>query len=123
VNDGAQRELVRELSRECDVLIENFTVGTMERLGLGPEDLHRLNPGLVYAGTSTPVVTVASTNAPPVTESRLTSTAEASAGDPHRPQTLGVAEPEALGGQARLAHPGLAAGPTGGSCRATAVRP
>ena len=42
-------ELFRELVRHADVVSENFSVGTMERLGLGYEDLRRVNPGLVYA--------------------------------------------------------------------------
>ena len=44
---GAQ--LFRELARHADVVSENFSVGTMERLGLGYEDLARVNPALVYA--------------------------------------------------------------------------
>jgi crotonobetainyl-CoA:carnitine CoA-transferase CaiB-like acyl-CoA transferase len=42
-------ELFRELVKHADVVTENWSVGTMERLGLGYEDLRRLNPGLVYA--------------------------------------------------------------------------
>lgn len=39
--------LFSEIVREADVLIENFRPGTLERWGLGPEVLHKLNPGLV----------------------------------------------------------------------------
>ncbi len=46
------RALVRDLAARVDVLIENFRPGTMERWGLGPEDLERLNPGLIYARVS-----------------------------------------------------------------------
>ncbi len=42
-------ELFRELVRHADVVSENFSVGTMERFGLGYEDLRRVNPGVVYA--------------------------------------------------------------------------
>ena len=42
-------ELFRELVRHADVVTENFSVGTMERLGLGYDDLRRVNPRLVYA--------------------------------------------------------------------------
>ncbi len=42
-------ELFRELVRHADVVTENFSVGTMERLGLGYEELRRVNPQLVYA--------------------------------------------------------------------------
>lgn len=41
-----------ELVDSCDVLVENFRVGTMERLGLGYEALSRRNPGLVYCSVS-----------------------------------------------------------------------
>lgn len=37
-----------ELIGDADVLIEGFRPGTMERLGLGPEEVHRRNPRLVY---------------------------------------------------------------------------
>jgi len=41
--------LFKELVKHADVVTENFSVGTMERLGLGYEDLARENPRLVYA--------------------------------------------------------------------------
>jgi alpha-methylacyl-CoA racemase len=41
--------LARQLAARADVLIEGYRPGTMERLGLGPDDLMPLNPGLVYA--------------------------------------------------------------------------
>lgn len=46
------RELARRLALASDVLIENFRPGTMERWGLGPDELHREHPGLVYARVS-----------------------------------------------------------------------
>ncbi|MEH6548478.1 MAG: CaiB/BaiF CoA-transferase family protein [Pseudomonadales bacterium] len=46
------RELVRELADKCDVLIENFRPGVMEKWGLGPEEIKKTNPGLVYARIS-----------------------------------------------------------------------
>jgi crotonobetainyl-CoA:carnitine CoA-transferase CaiB-like acyl-CoA transferase len=41
-------DIVRRLASGADVLIENFRVGTMERIGLGWETLAEANPGLVY---------------------------------------------------------------------------
>jgi len=40
--------LVRRLAERSDVLLENFKVGSLSRLGLGWEDLSALNPRLVY---------------------------------------------------------------------------
>lgn len=40
--------LLREIAKGADALIEGFRPGVMERFGLGPEDLHGVNPGLVY---------------------------------------------------------------------------
>ena len=40
--------LVRDLSREADLLLEGFRPGVMERRGLGPDDLRAVNPRLVY---------------------------------------------------------------------------
>jgi crotonobetainyl-CoA:carnitine CoA-transferase CaiB-like acyl-CoA transferase len=45
----AGARLFRELVRHADVVSENFSVGTMERLGLGYEALRGVNPALVYA--------------------------------------------------------------------------
>lgn len=41
------QDVVRSLAAECDVVIENFRPGAMEGWGLGPDDLHKLNPGLI----------------------------------------------------------------------------
>ena len=46
------KEIVRELVKKVDVLIENFRPGTMEKLGLGYEDLRKINPKLIYAACS-----------------------------------------------------------------------
>lgn len=46
------REVIDALVPRVDVLTENFSPGTMERLGFGYERLRELNPALVYASTS-----------------------------------------------------------------------
>lgn len=46
------RDLVQRLANRSDVLIENFRPGTMEKWGLGPQDLKASNPGLVYTRIS-----------------------------------------------------------------------
>tara|TARA_R110002095_G_scaffold212389_1_gene201458 strand:- start:4774 stop:5889 length:1116 start_codon:yes stop_codon:yes gene_type:complete len=42
------REYLLELCTKADLLIEGFRPGVMERLGLGPEDVFKENPKLVY---------------------------------------------------------------------------
>jgi CoA:oxalate CoA-transferase len=46
------KEIVHRLVGEVDVLTENFSPGTMERLGFGYDDLKQVNPRLIYASTS-----------------------------------------------------------------------
>ena len=46
------RELVRDLARSCDVLVENFRPGVMEEWELGPEHIEVINPELIYARIS-----------------------------------------------------------------------
>jgi len=41
------QDLVRQLLKEADVLIENFRPGTLEGWGMSPEELHAINPGLI----------------------------------------------------------------------------
>ena len=40
--------IARELARNCDILIENYKAGDLQRYGLGYEELSALNPGLIY---------------------------------------------------------------------------
>jgi len=49
LGEEAGRALVRELVDRADVLVTNLTRSRLERYGLGPDELHRRNPGLVYA--------------------------------------------------------------------------
>ncbi|HSK99543.1 MAG TPA: CoA transferase [Rubrobacteraceae bacterium] len=46
------QNLARRLIESADVLVENFRPGTMERWGLGYEDLREANPGLVMVRVS-----------------------------------------------------------------------
>ncbi|MDP2819685.1 MAG: CoA transferase [Polaromonas sp.] len=48
--DPVASDLLRELSRKSDVVVENFRPGTMEAMGLSYETLVADNPALVYAG-------------------------------------------------------------------------
>jgi formyl-CoA transferase len=52
-------EIVRELLKKADVTVENMAPGTIERLGLGYDEVKKINPGIVYCqvkgfGTGSP---------------------------------------------------------------------
>jgi formyl-CoA transferase len=42
------REIIRKLALQSDILIENYKCGTLQKMGLGYEDLRRENPRLIY---------------------------------------------------------------------------
>jgi len=46
------RELLFEMAGRADVLLENFSPGTMDDLGVGWSRLHKINPRLIYASGS-----------------------------------------------------------------------
>lgn len=48
--EGAQ--LIRELAARTDVLIENYRPGTLQKYGLGYEQLKKINPRLIYCSLS-----------------------------------------------------------------------
>ncbi len=52
LREAEGQELARRFIAEADVLIENFRPGTMEKWGLGYEDLREINPGLVMVRVS-----------------------------------------------------------------------
>ena len=46
------RSVAAELCRQADVVVENFRSGTMEKFGLGPDQVRAANPGAVYCSIS-----------------------------------------------------------------------
>jgi crotonobetainyl-CoA:carnitine CoA-transferase CaiB-like acyl-CoA transferase len=42
------QQVLKRLVKNADVLVENFRLGTMDKLGLGHEALAAINPGLIY---------------------------------------------------------------------------
>lgn len=46
------QEIVRALATRADVFVENFRTGTLEEVGLGYEDLKKINPSLIYCSVS-----------------------------------------------------------------------
>jgi formyl-CoA transferase len=46
------KEIFRRLVQNADIVLENFRPGTMDKLGLGYEDLKKVNPRIIYAAVS-----------------------------------------------------------------------
>ncbi|MGD1119946.1 MAG: CaiB/BaiF CoA-transferase family protein [Dehalococcoidales bacterium] len=46
------RNICKKLIKDMDVLVENFSPGTMDKLGLGSKEICKLNPKLIYASIS-----------------------------------------------------------------------
>src|SRR5258705_13465337 len=43
------KEILERLVKACDVLVENFAPGALDRVGLSWENVHKLNPRMLYA--------------------------------------------------------------------------
>ncbi|MFI5000245.1 MAG: CaiB/BaiF CoA transferase family protein [Reyranellales bacterium] len=52
LKDKNGQRVVRELARHCDVVVENFRRGVLDRAGLGYGDLKAINPRIVFAAIS-----------------------------------------------------------------------
>jgi crotonobetainyl-CoA:carnitine CoA-transferase CaiB-like acyl-CoA transferase len=52
VKSEAGREVLAKLVAQADVLVQNFRPGTMERLGLGADELRQRHPRLIYVSIS-----------------------------------------------------------------------
>ena len=46
------KEIFRDLAKDADVVVENFTPGVMERFGLDYDQINAINPGIVYCSIS-----------------------------------------------------------------------
>ncbi len=46
------RELLKEMVKRADILVENFAPGVMDRLGVGAAELQKINPRLIYGSSS-----------------------------------------------------------------------
>jgi CoA:oxalate CoA-transferase len=46
------RDICRELAKKVDIFLENFSPGTMDKLGLDSQIICQLNPKLIYASIS-----------------------------------------------------------------------
>ena len=52
LKEQAAKELFKELVKKADVVLENYRPGTMEKFGLGYDELKKINPKIIYAACS-----------------------------------------------------------------------
>ncbi len=52
LKDEEGKKIAKDIISKADILVENFRPGVMERLGLGYEEMRKLNEGLVYCSSS-----------------------------------------------------------------------
>ena len=52
LKDPTALEIVKELAKKSDVVVENFKRGTMDKLGLGYEQIRDVKPDIIYASLS-----------------------------------------------------------------------
>ena len=52
LKDEEGKKIAKDIISKADILIENFRPGVMERLGLGYEEMQKLNAGLIYCSSS-----------------------------------------------------------------------
>jgi crotonobetainyl-CoA:carnitine CoA-transferase CaiB-like acyl-CoA transferase len=52
LREAEGQEMVRELAKDADVVIENFRPGTLEKWGIGYEDLKKINPSIIMTRIS-----------------------------------------------------------------------
>jgi len=97
---GAGQALIRDLAVKADVLLENYKIGTLARYGLGPDDLLKLNPRLIYCSIS-----AFGQNGPRASEPGYDAMIQASAGlmsitgpESGGPQKVGVAISDIMAG-------------------------
>ena len=52
LREAQGQDLVKGLAQNADVLVENFKPGTLEKWGMSPKELHKINPALIIARVS-----------------------------------------------------------------------
>lgn len=52
LKEQAAKDLFKEMVKKADVVLENYRPGTMEKFGLGYDELKKINPKIIYAACS-----------------------------------------------------------------------
>lgn len=45
-------DIIKHMVKDADIVVENFKCGTLDKMGLGYEDLKAINPGIIFASIS-----------------------------------------------------------------------
>lgn len=45
-------DIIKKLVKNADIVVENFKVGTLEKMGLGYDDIKKINPEIIFASIS-----------------------------------------------------------------------
>ena len=52
IADDEGRKVILDLVKDADIIVQNFKVGTLDKFGLGYEDMKKVNPEIIYASIS-----------------------------------------------------------------------
>lgn len=52
LNNPADKEIILNIIKKADILVENFRPGVMDKLGFGYDDVKKLNPNIIYTSIS-----------------------------------------------------------------------
>ena len=52
INTPEGAEIIKKMVKDADIVVENFKVGTLDKMGLGYEELKKVNPEIIYASIS-----------------------------------------------------------------------
>jgi len=52
LQSGKGLQMAKDLAKNVDVVVENYSPGVMDKLGLGYEEVQKINPGVIYASSS-----------------------------------------------------------------------
>jgi len=103
ISKASGQELIRDLAREADVLLENFKTGTLERYNLDPQELMAENPRLIICSISAFGQSGSRAGEPAYdamiqASAGLMSITGPAAGEPGGPQKVGVAIADIMAG-------------------------
>lgn len=52
INTEEGKEIIKRMVKDADIVVENFKVGTLDKMGLGYNDLKKINPEIIFGSIS-----------------------------------------------------------------------